>query len=193
MSAPLRAVKRVEGWWCPCIGPDAGMNHHATECPRRIRIATMVPTVPGWKVPTQRGKAGAEQGEDDSGARPPIVACRPVAGGDPVPPAAARMLRRIELLGRPVRMTYAAGWGRRRQPVAGVDGVRHFEPWPVESVVLRAPRLCAVAWVRRQGEASWKADAAYAVWSGRIWAVGVQQVGDLLSSIEAGGVSNSVR
>lgn len=191
MSAPAISAKLVEGWWCPCVGPGVDLGHHASECARRVRIASWVPTVPGWTMPKQRGKvtAGAAAGDDagalvEVGPRPPIVACRPVGPADPVPPAAARMLRRIELLGRPVRLTYAAGWGKRKQPVAGADGKRHFEPWPIESVALRAPRLCAVAWVRPKDAQSWTADAAYAVWGGRIWPVGVKAIGDLLASIE---------
>lgn len=181
------ALKPVEGWWCPCTGPGADVGHHASECDRRVRVATTVPTVPGWKPP--RGawldEAGAEPVEDGAEswrARPPIVACRPVIGGAEMPRAALQLGERLNRAGVLWDATYAKGWGKRLG-VPGEDGKRHFEPWPVESVAVRAPRVCAVAWVRAEGEVGWKADAAFAVWGGRIYAVSVTDVTKLIESM----------
>lgn len=183
--------KRVEGWWCPCTGPGADVGHHASECDRRVRVATTVPTVPGWKPP--RGawldEAGAEpvpDGEEGWRPRPPIITCRvipPEARTVQIMPRAALQLgERLNRAGVAWSATYAKGWGKRLGPV-GDDGHRRFEPWPVESVAVRAPQVCAVAWVRLDGASGWKVDAAFAVWGARIYAVSVTDVTKLIENM----------
>lgn len=195
-------LKPVEGWWCPCVGPDAGMNHHAAECARRVRVRTFVPSYPDWRPPRAKwldNLATALPGrdpddddtewldlDDDADELPsagPIVRCRELTAEDPSPPSAWRLLVRVEELDPGVRLTYAKGWGRRKMPVPADDGVRHFEPWPVESVVLRS-RVVALAWTRKDGDKSWKAEGGYAVWAGRIWPVRITQAEALIASLE---------
>jgi hypothetical protein len=140
-------------------------------------VAEQVATYPDWRMPRAKW-LDADAGDDEPRQRGPIVRCRELTPPDPVPPAAERLRK---LAGsRAVRMTYARGWGRRLVAGAGDDGRGKFLPCPVESVALRVQGLCAVAWVRREGEQSWTCDAAYAVWEGRIWPVNVTAVTKLL-------------
>jgi len=171
--------KTVLGWWCPCVGPGAGVGHHAGECARRLRVAVQVPTDPAWRPP----RAKWLDGEPDAPDLSPIVMCREVAQGDDVPPTAQRMLRKaLALRGVVAYLTYAKGWGRRKGE-AGQDGVRHFEAWPLESVALRVPTVCNLAWSRLQGAGSWTAGGGYARWGDRIHPVNATQAGRLLDAL----------
>ena len=174
-----RAMKLVIGWWCLCIGEGAGVGHHASECERRVQVQEWVATYPEFVMPAWRRSGGEQAAQVDRG---PIVRCRGLLPADPVPPAAVRMRKAIT--GRAVSLTYAKGWGKRLVAGAGDDGKGKFLPCPVESVALRASGLCAVAWVRREGEQSWTCDAAYAVWEGRIWPVNVTAVTALIRATE---------
>lgn len=177
-----RAWKLVQGWWCPCVGPGAGPGHHASECPRRVPMSEWRATYPGWRTPVHWR---AEQEAADDVPRGPIVPCVRMADHelDDAPAAAVRLLSRILKAGRPAWLTYARGWGRRLVPGAGEDGAGKFLPWPVASVVLRAPRLVNVAWTRLDGDDAWKPVGGYGVWAGRIYPVNVTQAGKLISAM----------
>ena len=185
-------LKVVDGWWCPCVGPDAGMWHHSAECPRRIRIRTMVPTWPAWRPPRAKwlDEVGVQHDVVESQLAP-IVRCRELHGDDPIPPTAGRLLARVHAIDPGARLTYAKGWGRHLQVIGrkpeeeGGGEIKGYRPWPVESVVLRA-RMLALAWTRKEGDRGWSGAGGYAVRGGRIWPVTPAQASAFVKTLESG-------
>lgn len=169
--------REVAGWACDCAGPSAG--HPAVGCAGRYRVTTRVPIYPERdRERLARARECAEQEATEGERSGVIVSMKDVSA--PVPPGAERMLRG----GRPAgtRKTYAKAWGRRKTGT----GEGAFEPWPVESIAVRIPRIGWACWTRyaayggRQATA-WRAAGAMALWRGKWYRVGHPDFGRMIA------------
>lgn len=132
-----------------------------------------------------------DAGVAEPSQREPIVACR-LAAASELPPDAGRWLAALWRLRRPAVATYAKGWATKRfayppgtkDPKTGKTMHWHDDPWPIESVALRAPGLLVACWTRLEGEAKWSPSTRMAVWKGRIYRVSVVEAGRLIASLK---------